>query len=196
MHIFSNFIENYYNFIVLLGILIGIIECFWGYKLFKFTLAIAGFITGLIAGTKLGYLYTSRSFISLLFGFMGGVIGALISLVLYYLGVFFVGSLVGYLAGIIIMGTHFFIFSQIILIIFSIVGGILALLFQKFMIIFATSFGGAWSIVNGFAYIMYPMKREFLTNYIILTIWIVLGISGFIIQYKIFTNSEAEISKD
>jgi hypothetical protein len=78
----------------------------------------------------------------------------------------------------------------------------MALFFQKLMIIVSTGFGGSWSVVTGLAGFATGaidpsgLERMFRTDgghlYVILLCWILLGISGVMVQYK---SAQAEESQ-
>ena len=88
------------------------------------------------------------------------------------------------------------------LMILAVMGGIAALLLRKLMIIVATGFGGAWSVVTGIAF--FTMEAIDRTNIVelfwpggrhlfpIVLCWLALGIVGVMVQYKVVPLSQRE----
>lgn len=125
----------------------GVIACFFGYRLFKFVLAIFGFILGALAASSVfGEGATTGMVIAAL---VGGVGGAFLLLAAYFVGVALVGAGMGAL-------TANLIWTQIpgdphpfVVILFSIAGALLATWLQRYVIILGTAFGGAWTLIVG-----------------------------------------------
>ena len=128
---------------VLLG---GVLACFAGYRLFRVVLGIYGFILGaMIASSVVG---TSNTVGMIAAAIVGGLIGSLLLVLAWFVGV----SLVG--AGIGVLVAHIF-WSQLassdppaIAVIAAAVAGALGAIFvQKYVIVAGTAFGGAWTII-------------------------------------------------
>src|ERR1051326_1576450 len=74
----------------------GIVSCFAGYRVFRIVLGIYGFIIGaLFASAAVGTEHTAWMIGA---AFAGGVVGALILIVAYFVGVALIGALVGAMA--------------------------------------------------------------------------------------------------
>jgi hypothetical protein len=187
------------DLIIIASIAFGSISCFFGYRIFRLILGILGFFLGALAAGGIAFYLTNGSqIIVLIAALAGGIIGAGIFALLYFVGIFVLGAILGGLIGTLIstaLGGSLQFFIQIIL---AIVGGVIALIFQKFMIIIATAFSGSWSIVTGIYYFitgdleLYRMFQHpgnlFIMNvnfYIMLLCWLILAIIGIVIQYKI-----------
>jgi hypothetical protein len=188
------------NAIVLLAILVGTIQCFFGYRIFKVILGLTGFLMGGALAASVGYALSQAVVVAILAGLVGGVIGASLMIVLYYIGIFLMGAFFGGL-----IGTAVFMAIQnhpepvawlifaVISTILAIIAGVLALIFQKLMIIIATAFAGAWGVVTGIAYfttgVIDPTNIDRMLGlkgaqlYTILLSWLALGIVGVIVQY-------------
>lgn len=180
------------------SVIIGIIICFFGYRIFRFVLAVAGFILGasFIAGVASTLTESPDTSVIIIAGVAGGLIAALSLLLLYSAGVFLLGALFG----VVMLSVISLIFNLstnlLIYIIPAIICGVLALVLKRFMIILITSLVGAWVIIVGVLYIidndMNPLNPEFITNiteietYRIIVSWIALSGLGFIVQYLIF----------
>ena len=78
-------------FITILSIAYGVLNCFFGYKIFKIVLGIVGFITGGLAAAGVAMAATKEPGIAVLAGLVGGAIGAVLMVALYFLGVFVLG---------------------------------------------------------------------------------------------------------
>ena len=66
----------------------GAIICFWGYRLFKVVLGIAGFIAGAALFYHFGAQYTAKMIVLVILAIFGGLIGASLSMAFYYVGLF------------------------------------------------------------------------------------------------------------
>jgi hypothetical protein len=84
-------------------LVVGFIICFFGYRLLRFALVLAGFGAGLALGFAVARLIPGTSqVVALVIGIVCGVLGAVISTLLYKVGVFILGAVAGVLvAGII-----------------------------------------------------------------------------------------------
>src|SRR5687767_15845085 len=71
----------------------GLIACFLGYRLFKFVLAIFGFILGAFAASS---VFGSSDTTPMVFAALGGgIVGALLLLAAYFVGVALIGAGIG-----------------------------------------------------------------------------------------------------
>ena len=130
--------------ILILG---GLIACFFGYRLFKFVLGIFGFIIGALAASSIwGAGDTTYMVISAI---LGGIAGSLLLLAAYFVGVALLGAGLGALLANLIW-THIEGDPHpFVVVLFSVGGALLATWLQRYVIIFGTAFGGAWTIVVG-----------------------------------------------
>ncbi|MEQ9618851.1 MAG: DUF4203 domain-containing protein [Deltaproteobacteria bacterium] len=180
---------------------VGLIECFFGYRIFRFLLGVIGFITGAVIAGSLGFELSGGSeLISVIVGLAGGFIGALLIYWLYFIGVFALGAALGfaitaYVYGLLNESPVYWVVAAS-----SAAGGILAVFFRKPMIILATSFGGAFAAVTGIAYLLTrnfdPLDPGFLNTlgedqlYRMAIIWFGLGVFGFVVQYALLLRRE------
>ena len=125
----------------------GLVACFAGYRLFKFVLGLFGFIIGVLAASSL--LGPADTTPMLLAALAGGVIGAGVLLLAYFVGVALVGAGIGAL----IVNV---IWTQIegdphpaVVILFSVAGAVVATWLQRYVIILGTAFAGAWTMLVG-----------------------------------------------
>jgi len=187
------------DIIIIVSIAIGALSCFFGYRIFKVMLGILGFALGaFIAALIANNILVESQIVLLISAIVGGLIGAALMASLYFIGIFVLGAIIGGLIGTLIstaLGGYLQIAAQLIL---AIIGGVMALIFQKFMIIIATSLSGSWSIVTGIYYFitgnldiyrMFQQPKNLLNLdihfYIILLCWLILGIISIFVQYTI-----------
>ena len=135
--------------ILLLG---GFLACFAGYRVFRIVLGIYGFILGaLLASSIVG---TEHTLWTILASLGIGLIGALILIGAYFIGVALIGAGLGAgLANVIwawVGGEP----HVIVVIVLAIAGALGALALQRYVIIVATGFGGAQTMVVGAAAIL------------------------------------------
>jgi MFS family permease len=152
--------------IAVIAIALGLILHLQGYKMFLPAVAIAGFILGgLIIAGIMESLFEGDSgvVVASWIGFIiGGLIIAALAVMFYDVGVFVVGAIAGFLLASIFTTTVGYLINPddpdtiliIFAIIFGLIGGLLALKFEKPAIILATSFAGAVMVVWGIGYFL------------------------------------------
>ena len=181
------------NVIIGLSILFGAVQCFFGYRIFKIILGLMGFLIGGVLAAAMGFAVSEQAIIALVSGLVGGIIGAALMVVLYFVGIFLIGAFLGGVLGTVLFAVAETYPEPVVLLILAVITGVIALIFQKFMIIVATGFGGAWSVVTGIAYFttgaIDPTNLESMFRadgsqlYIIVLCWIALGTVGVVVQY-------------
>lgn len=188
------------NIIIFFGILVSAAQCFFGYRIFKFLLGIAGFLLCGSLAAIIGYNFSQEEIVALLFGFLGGFLGAFAILWLYFIGIFLLGALFGGLLCSTMFGPSENAITLVLLFIASALSGFLALIFQKFMIIVSTAFIGAWGLVFGIFYFtpiaigntnfekIFSSTGHFF--YAILLCWFIIGLVGVIVQYRLTSDSK------
>ena len=125
----------------------GLTACFFGYRLFKVVLGVFGFIIGALAASSVfGAGDTTPMVIAAI---VGGIAGAALLLAAYFVGVALVGAGLGAL-------LVNMIWTQIegdphpaVVIVFSVAGAVVATWLQRYVIILATAFTGAWTMLVG-----------------------------------------------
>ena len=167
--------------------IIGFLNCFFGYRLFKILIMLLGFIVGFTVGTIL-----TESSIE---GFGIGVLTGALTYGLYYFGVFLIGALAGLF--LYIYYVIDFLESMPLAFLLVIGGGILALVYQKLMITFSTSVTGAFSIILGIQLLFYGLFFTALSPpfFILGLIGIFLTVIGFSYQYKWLTIEKGADNK-
>jgi uncharacterized protein DUF4203 len=176
----------------------GLISCFAGYRVFRIVLGIYGFILGALLAS--GMAGPENTFWMIVAALAGGVIGALILIAAYFVGVALLGAGIGALTASLIWAALGREPGAIAVIVFAIIGALGALALQRYVIIGATAFGGAWTIIVGVlaltgsraveatartsVWLAYPMNPA-PGNYWILLVWLALGITGVIVQLSV-----------
>jgi hypothetical protein len=181
----------------ILFVLGGTLACFAGHRLFRVVLGIYGFIFGaMLASSVMG---VSNSVGMIVAAIAGGVAGALILVFAYFVGIALVGAGVGALIAHLAWtwmesGDP----PAVAIVIASISGALGATLVQRYLVIVATAFGGAWTIVVGALtvasarsgvrgraaeapWILYPFTPVENRQWVVVA-WIALGLIGTFVQ--------------
>jgi hypothetical protein len=125
----------------------GIVACFFGYRLFRIVLAIAGFILGgFLASSIFGMSDTGPMLIAFL---VGGLMGAAVLIAAYFVGVALIGAGLGAFVANLAFAAgdrapHF-----LVVVFMSIAGAAASMYLQRYFIIIGTGFGGAWTMIVG-----------------------------------------------
>jgi hypothetical protein len=132
----------------ILLVLGGALSCFVGYRLFKIVLGIYGFVFGaMLASSAMGVTNTMGMVVAAL---VGGVCGALLLMFAYFIGIALVGAGLGALVAHVAWSN---VGSgdppAVAVIVLSILGSIGAMFLKRYVIIVATAFGGAWTVIVG-----------------------------------------------
>jgi hypothetical protein len=175
----------------------GLLACFAGYRVFRVVLGIYGFILGaLMTSSAMG---ADQTWHMVLGAIVGGLIGAVVLILAYFVGVALIGGGLGALVANVIWASFGREPGLIVVILFAIAGALGALALQRYVIIVATAYGGAQTAVVGAAallanrsvdvasrtvYRVYPIdpfpgtRMDFIA-------WIVLGTLGLVVQLKL-----------
>jgi hypothetical protein len=176
-------------------LLAGTVACFAGYRLFRFVLAIFGFILGaMLASSLMGISNTAGMVLAAV---IGGLAGAAILMFAYFVGIALVGAALGALV------AHFgwaFIRSGdppvFALIALAVIGAVGAMFIQRHVIVVTTAFVGAWTMIIGMlaaiadrgavalkstssVWILYPTTLGYRW---LPFVWIALGLAGTVVQ--------------
>jgi hypothetical protein len=130
----------------------GAIACFAGYRLFRLVLGVYGFILGsLVASSSVG---AADAWTVMLAALAGGALGAVVLLAGYLVGVALVGAGVGALLVSVAWKPFGGEPHWAALLAAAAIGAIAAMSFQRHVIIIATAFVGAWTMLIGAATLM------------------------------------------
>jgi hypothetical protein len=180
------------GYVVFIGL--GLLNCFFGYRLFRLLLGIWGFVGGaalaltLLQGAKVDPL------VQIVGAALGGIVGAVLVSMLYMLGVFLFGAGFGLLLAPVIQQHAHVLPGWPLIIVLAVVGGIAALALQRPLITLFTAFGGAWIAVSGaVAAVAGCPLQTFPAHCVraapwaigILVVWLVLGFFGIATQLQL-----------
>lgn len=193
-------------------LVLGIIACFMGYSMFRSMLPLWGFLLGgWIAFTFLPTFMPERAgeLLAQLIAFVaGGLIGAAISVPLYFVVIFLSGAAMGMVLGVVAGAliqtggvssvaqlTNFTNMAfpplpqtglqYMLMAIFGLIMGSLALGFQKFMICASSAFLGAAAIITGLSgMIAMNTSGSSGRSAVMLVGWMVLAFVGLFVQFR------------
>jgi hypothetical protein len=176
-------------------VLAGALACFAGHRLFRYVLAIFGFILGaMLSSSVIGISNTIGMVAAAL---VGGLIGAAILLFAYFVGIALVGAGVGALF--VHFGWAFVGGGEppvLAIIGMAVAGAGVAMFLQRHVIVITTAFVGAWTLIVGIlaaagvrgalaeksaVWILYPTSPAPGHRWIPYA-WIVLGLAGTAVQ--------------
>jgi len=128
--------------------LLGLLNCFFGYRLFMVTVAIVGFMTGAFLGYLMGG-WLGGSTLTVATTLILGLIGAWVSVVAYYAFIFVVGAFGFAFLTAFVWGLYGEGGSVLFPVVAGLIGGFVALRIQRIIIIVGTAAQG--SLVSVFA---------------------------------------------
>jgi hypothetical protein len=182
----------------LLLVIGGALSCFAGYRLFKIILGIYGFILGAMLASSM--VAASNTVGMIAAALVGGLVGALALMFAYFVGIALVGAGLGAL--IVHVGWSYVGSGgdppPLAVILLALVGSLGAMLLQRYVIIVATAFGGAWTMIVGGltvgdrgaraasadVWILYPMSPAPGRSWVPIA-WIGIGLLGTAVQLAI-----------
>lgn len=196
-------------------IVLGLVACFAGYSLFRSMLPLWGFVLGgwiayIFLPTIVGQAKASELLIQVIGMGVGGLIGALIAVPLYFVIIFLSGGVLGAIVGTMIgavidvggvatvaqvtrltnlsfppiphTATQFLLAA-----VFGIILGGLSINFQKFMICASSAFMGAAALISGLTgtiSLMTLSSSDMNRSALIMMSWMILGFVGLLVQFR------------
>ena len=169
----------------------GSVVCFFGYRLLRFTLGLAGFCVGIALGLAVAGLIPGISQVfTIIIGIACGILGAVLATVLYKFGVFLLGAGAGALiAGVVVAATGWQ-YPMLARVLAAIVGGILTLLLERPLVSILSALAGAWGIVLGafklfgLSHVSAGVRMPPANGGLMITCWLVLGLIGAVVQLR------------
>ncbi|MBX4270627.1 TM7S3/TM198-like domain-containing protein [Clostridium estertheticum] len=171
----SGFASECIRIIAVVTFLFTFLQCFLGYKLFKFWVIICGFFTFGIMGGVVINTSSDNAGMAMLIVILSALLGAFIAFKLYKVGIFILCGVMGFLLG--------YVITQAVTlgIIMALVLGVLSIFFVRPVIIVSTSLSGgliagislakvldissfATSIIIGILFAIFGMVVQFATN--------------------------------
>jgi hypothetical protein len=130
----------------------GVLDCFFGYRIFKITLAVLGGLIGLGAGhaaaIALGFSQTG----DFVFMAAGALLGAGLAFLLYLAAVFVAGFGFGVTLGVLLLANYHPMVALMTGIITGIISGFLAVKAQRILIILSTALLGSFRAILALSY--------------------------------------------
>ena len=185
----------------------GVIAWSAGYRLFRLVLTIYGFILGALVGSSM--MGTGDTTLLIFAALGGGALGAIIMFFGFFVGVALVGAGIGALA------VHM-IWSRIgtdphpfVVILAAVAGAAAAMALQRYVIIIATAFAGAWTLILGGlvltdrgkaiagapdVWMMYPLDPSPGRRWVFAA-WAALGLTGVFIQLRFTGRAKPKVKK-
>lgn len=184
------FMNNFYSTggaaLIVAGIIsiaLGILEAFWGYRLFKIQVALIALLAGFFFGFILGESFFSIYWLAIVIGILVGALCAFLAIKFFKVGEFLVVGFFAFLLGISLTNNIW------LGLLFGIVGGVLGIFFTKPLIIIATAFGGAGLVASGIGTLFWgsPQLEPMWLHWIIL---LFIGVGGALVQFRNTRNIE------
>jgi len=123
----------------------GLLSCFAGYRLFRLVLGLYGFLFGAFMATSV--MGTSDTWTLVVAALAGGVLGAVLMVAAYFMGVGLVGAGLAALAVNLIWRGIGGEPPTWLLVVVCVVGALAALSVVRWVVIFGTAIGGSWTII-------------------------------------------------
>jgi hypothetical protein len=180
----------------ILLVLGGALACFAGHRLFRVVLGIYGFILG--AMIAISIVGVSNTMGMVLAALAGGLIGAVVLVFAYFVGIALTG------AGLAVLVAHL-VWTRVAngdpppvaVVVVSIGGAIGAMLLQRYVMVAGTAFAGAWTVILGAValaglrglmrtpsndvWILYPLSPA-PGQWWVTAAWLGLGLAGMAVQ--------------
>ena len=171
---------------------LGLLTCFLGYRLLKLTLGIMGAITGAGGGWAVGWsVAPGNSGLILACAVVGAIIGIVLYLWLFYLGLFLLGASCGGIVAAALLNAAGSQPQPVPVLAVALVFGMLALLMRKSMIIVSTAFSGSYLVAAGLFHLISNVHARSplwldpaqagspgVLGYVFLVFWLFLGAAG------------------
>jgi len=175
----------------------GAVACFAGYRLFRVVLAIYGFILGAMLASSVMGISNGAGMVAA--AIVGGIVGALLFTFAYYVCIGLIGAGMGtFLLHVVWDYMKASEPTTAAVIIASVAGAIIAMMLQRYVIIVATAFAGAWTMIVGAlamfgnraaeraaaagnVWILYPFTPAPGQRWVVV-VWFVLGLMGLSVQ--------------
>lgn len=181
----------------------GLIACFAGYRLFRVVLGLYGFFLGAMLTTST--MGTSNMWYLVLAAVVGGVIGAVLMVAAYFIGVGLIGAGLAALA----LNALWRVGGggdppTLVLVLVCVLGALAALSVVRYVVVFGTAIAGAWTTIVGVlaltgrgtipgvgasdVWVLYPLDPA-PGRWWILAIWFGLALAGVIVQLSTTTKT-------
>lgn len=130
----------------------GVLDCFFGYKVFKVTLALLGALIGAGLGHAIAVRLGASQTVDIIVVIAGGLIGAGLAFLLYIAAVFIAGFGFGATLGMLLLANYHHMVAMLTGVVLGIIGGFLAVKVQRVLIILSTSLLGSFRAILALSY--------------------------------------------
>jgi hypothetical protein len=130
----------------------GVLDCFFGYRIFKITLAVVGGLIGLAAGQMLATTIGLGPGAETATLIVGAVLGAGLAFMLYLAAVFVAGFGFGATLGMLLLANYHHMVALLTGVVLGIIGGFLAVKVQRVLIILSTALLGSFRAILALSY--------------------------------------------
>ena len=181
----------------------GLLTCFAGFRLFRMVLALYGFFAGAMIGSHM--TDPGNTWAVAMYGLVGGLAGAALMVVAYFVGVGLIGA---GLAALVLNMVWKLMGGEpptLLLVIVCVVGAVLALNVVRYVVIFGSAIAGSWTaLIGGLAlmgnptalkaasapgiWVVYPVDVV-PHQWGVLSLWFLLVIAGVLVQLSTTTKS-------
>jgi hypothetical protein len=130
----------------------GVLDCFFGYKVFKVTLALLGALIGAGLAHAVAQRLGASQTVDIVAVIAGGLLGAGLAFLLYVAAVFIAGFGFGATLGMLLLANYHHMVAMLTGVVLGIIGGFLAVKVQRILIILSTSLLGSFRAVLALSY--------------------------------------------
>jgi hypothetical protein len=182
----------------------GLLACFAGYRLFRVVLGIYGFIFGAVITTSI--MGATNTLALAIAAVVGGLVGAVLMVAAYFIGVGLVGAGLATLA--LNAAWHAIRHNDpptILLIVVAVLGALGALSVVRYVVIFGTALSGSWTAILGAlalkggraaahaasasdVWVVYPLG-PISDQWWVTVAWLVLALVGVVVQLSTTTKT-------
>jgi hypothetical protein len=141
----------------------GLLDCFFGYRVFKITLAVVGGLFGVVFGQAAGHALGFGTGGEIGGMIVGGLLGAGLAFMLYTGAVFVAGFGFGSTLGVLLLTHYNHMVALMSGLVLGIIGGFLAVSLQRVLIILSTALLGSFRTMLALAY--FVSKLDWLYYY-------------------------------
>jgi hypothetical protein len=141
-----------YPWLSIAGITWGVLDCFFGYRVFKVTLALLGALAGALLAQLIARKLGATPAVEL-GGMLGGaLLGAGLAFLLYIVAVFLAGFGFGATLGLLLLANYHHMVALLTGVVLGLIGGFLAVKVQRILIILSTSLLGSFRAILALSY--------------------------------------------
>jgi hypothetical protein len=145
-------LNELYPWVSAAAIIWGLLDVFFGYRIFKITLAVVGGLIGLAAGHAVATLLGSGAGVVTALMVVGAMLGAAVAFLLYIAAVFVAGFGFGATLALLLLATQPQVVALVAGILLGIIGGFLAVKTQRILIVLSTSLLGSFRAIVALTY--------------------------------------------